>query len=149
MQNSNNIPHTLGIIETVDLPELGVFSERAKVDTGAYSGSIHCHSIERVKNSEGKVILRVIPIDTSYKPVEFTKFKETHATSSTGHRVHRYIVKTPICINDKTYTISIGLATRDTLKSKILIGRRFLRKYNLLVDVTKNQELDDDGGRKL
>lgn len=148
MQSKTISQQSLGIIETVSLPELGVVSEYAKIDTGAYSGSIHCHSIQKLKDADGKKFLRIVPIDPTHKPVDIYDFMVTYVTSSTGHRVHRYIIKTPIVINNKKYTISISLATRDKLKVKVLIGRRFLRKYLFLVDVTKNIELDGDGGNK-
>lgn len=139
----------LGIIETVSLPELGVATQHAKVDTGAYSGSIHCHSIKTMKSPDGTTFLRVIPIDETHKPVDIHTYKSAKITSSTGHTVRRYIITTPIIIKNKQYDITISLATRDRLKVKVLIGRRFLRKYQFLVDVTKNQELDGDGGNKL
>lgn len=149
MQN-NTLPQThLGIIEAVSLPELGVKAEYAKIDTGAYSGSIHCYSIKRMRAADGSRFLRVVPINSKHASVDIVDYKLTYITSSTGHRVRRYVIDTPIIINNNTYEISISLATRDRLKVKVLIGRRFLRKYQFLVDVTKNQELDEDGGHKV
>jgi hypothetical protein len=139
----------LGIIEAVSLPLLGVSHEYAKIDTGAYSGSIHCHSIKKMRGTNGIKFLRVVPIDVTHASVDIYDFKVADITSSTGHRVRRYIITTPIVIDGNKYEINISLATRDRLKVKILIGRRFLRKYQFLVDVTKNQELDGDGGNKL
>lgn len=149
MQNTMVSQKSLGIIEAVSLPALGVDMLHAKVDTGAYSGSIHCHSIKKMKTRDGKVFLRIIPIDDTHEPVDIDTYKVANITSSTGHTVRRYIITTPIIINNKQYDITISLATRDRLKVKVLIGRRFLRKYQFLVDVTKNQELDGDGGNKL
>jgi len=149
MQQSTIAQKHLGIIESVSLPELGVAAEYAKIDTGAYSGSIHCYSIKRMKTANGIRFLRVIPIDSKHSPVDIYDYKYAYITSSTGHRVRRYIITTPIVVNGETYEVSISLATRDRLKVKVLIGRRFLRKYQFLVDVTKNQELDEDGGNKV
>lgn len=149
MQKQTSSVQSLGIIEMVSMPELGITSEYAKIDTGAYSGSVHCESIKKLKAKDGSSFLRIVPIDALHSPVDIYAYRMTEITSSTGHTVRRYVIDTPIIINGEEYEISISLATRDRLKVKMLIGRRFLRKYNLLVDVTKNQELDDDGGNKV
>lgn len=139
----------LGIIEPVKLPDLGVDFAYAKIDTGAYSGAIHCESITPMRSELGRKYLQVVPVDATHRPVDIYRYRVTYTTSSTGHRIRRYVIDTFILINGKGYTISIGLATRDNMKVKVLIGRRFIRKNKLLVDVTKNQDLDDDGGKKL
>lgn len=138
----------LGIIESISLPELGVASVDAKIDTGAYSGAIHCESVEVVKRKDGVKVLRVVPIKPSAPAVEFEDYKRVPAKSTSGHREVRYIIDTPVIVQGKEYVISISITKRDHMKNMVIIGRRFLRKYEMLVDVTLNEELDDDGGRK-
>lgn len=139
---------TLGIIETVAFPGLGVAQVDAKIDTGAYSGALHCESIEEVKDENGKKHLKIVPIDPTYAPVLISRFAKVVARSSTGHMEQRYIATLEVVIKGKKYDIRIGLTRRTMMNVKVLIGRRFLRKNNMLVDVTINQELDTDGGRK-
>lgn len=139
----------LGIIEPVAFPALGVHRVFAKVDTGAYSGAIHCESIEEIVDEAGKKALKVVPIDETYAPVVIPKYAKVYARSSSGHRAQRYIISTSMTLNGETYTIRIGLTKRTMMNVKVLIGRRFLRNNAMLVDVTRNQELDNDGGRKI
>lgn len=149
MQQDLHNRTVLGIIEPIAFPELGVVEVLAKIDTGAYSGAIHCEVIEEVIHPEtGKKALKVVPIDESHKPVIIDKYSKVVAISSTGHRNQRYIATTKIVIDGKEYSIRIGLTKRTIMNMKVLIGRRFLRENAILVDVTHNQELDNDGGRK-
>lgn len=140
----------LGIIEPVAFPELGVPDILAKVDTGAYSGAIHCESIEEIVDEHtGKKALKIVPIDASRKPVIISRYAHVHARSSSGHRSRRYIITTKIEIQGEVYDIRIGVTQRSVMNVKVLIGRRFIRKNNMLVDVTHNKELDTDGGQKI
>lgn len=149
MWNLREKKKVLGIIEPVSFPGLGISEVLAKIDTGAYSGAIHCDLIEEVTDSStGEKMLRVVPIDSTYEPVIIRDYARVHARSSTGHREARYIATVQIKIAGKTYEIRIGLTRRKIMKVKVLIGRRFMRANNMLVDVNLNKELDLDGGGK-
>ena len=139
----------LGAFETVSLPELGIVDTIAKIDTGAYSGAIHCSEIKEVVHDDGRKVLRFTPSDNHSHATEIDHFISTYVRSSTGHRVKRYLFDTNIVIHDKTYTIRIGLTNRSDMKYEILIGRRFLREHGMLVDVRINQEYDTDGAKQL
>lgn len=136
-----------GSFEYASLPLLGIDSTVAKIDTGAYSGALHCSLIEVYKrSSDGQKILRFIPSKNHDYLTETDKYTYRYVRSSTGHRVKRYLIETEIVIRDKTYTITIGLSDRSDMQKEILIGRRFLREHNILVDTRINQELDSDIG---
>lgn len=139
----------LGILESVAFPDLGIAEVLAKVDTGAYSGAIHCESIEeQIDATTGKKILKIVPIDATCQPVVIRRYSKVVARSSTGHLNKRYIITTKMNINGEQYDIRIGLTKRSLMNVKVLIGRRFMREYDMLVDVTLNEQLDNDGGRK-
>lgn len=139
-----------GIVEKVSVPSFGIFDAPAKIDTGAYSGSLHCSKIkEVVRKSDGKRLLKFVPSDNHAHEVETGRFISTYVRSSTGHRVKRYVVDTEIVIDGETFPIRVGLSNRSDMSYEILIGRRFLREHNILVDVRKNQELDVDMEKKL
>jgi len=140
----------LGIIEQVSFPELGIESVSAKVDTGAYSGALHCEEIDEIIHPvTGKKALKIRPIDSAYSEVIIEHFKRVYTRSSSGHRLQRYVIETAMIVQGQEYMIKIGVTKRDLMNMKVLIGRRFLRKNKMLVDVTVNQEFDNDGGRKL
>jgi hypothetical protein len=48
-------------------------------------------------------------------------------------------------VQGKVYPIRIGLSDRSDMKRSVLIGRRFLRENDMLVDVRVHDEYDDEG----
>jgi|SRR5690606_13187326 len=138
-------PITVGSFEVVSFPDLGLEDLVAKVDTGAYSGALHCSEIKVIRQGlKREKVLRFKPHD---KPdFHHTKqFTERHVRSASGHRKKRYIIDTSITLQGVSYPISIGLSNRSTMKRPVLIGRKFLRENNLLVDVSLNTEYDEEG----
>jgi hypothetical protein len=137
---------TVGCLEHVGLPGLGIQKELAKIDTGAYSGALHCTDIRTVRRGLiRKRILKFTPLGDPALATETGKFIKTYVRSASGHRIKRYIIDTTIELQGKTYPIRIGLSDRTDLKRNVLIGRRFLRENNILVDVRVNQQYDDEG----
>ncbi len=135
----------LGILETVSLEKLGVIQALAKVDTGAFSGALHCTGIIVVRRGlTRKRILKFTPLGDPALTTETDQFIQKYIRSATGHRVKRYIIQTEITVKGVQYPIAIGLSDRSDMKRVILIGRRFLRNNAMIVDVRINQELDDE-----
>jgi hypothetical protein len=136
----------LGIFEQVSFPELGIIGVQAKVDTGAFSGAIHCTNIKVFRRGKDKRrILKFVALGQEKMALEVSNFEETHVRSSTGHRIKRFVIETSIEVAGELYQTKIGLSDRSDMKSEVLIGRRFLRENDLLVDVRKHSELDDEG----
>lgn len=139
-------PKIVGCFEAVSLPGLGVQDELAKIDTGAFSGALHCTDIKVVRRGLiRKRILKFAPLGSPELATETDTFIQTYVRSSTGHRIKRYIIDTTVEIQGEQYPIRIGLSDRTDMKRSVLIGRRFLRENNILVDVRINQEHDDEG----
>ncbi len=135
----------LGCFEYVDFPEFGIKSAIAKIDTGAFSGALHCTNIEVVRRGKGyKPILKFNLLGDETYRLETTDFKRTHIRSATGHRIRRYVIDTDVVVGGVTYPIRIGLSDRSDMRRPVLLGRRFLREHQLLVDVAINQQLDDE-----
>ena len=146
----NNKEEIFGIFEHVSIPELGIKNVLAKIDTGAYSGALHCTKIrEFFRKSDGKKVLRFTPSENHTNTMELTDYYTVHVRSSSGYRAKRYQFDTDIVINGNVYHTRIGLTNRSDMNFEILIGRRFLRENNILVDVRINQDLDTDGERKI
>jgi hypothetical protein len=137
---------SLGCFEEVSIPALGVIDVIAKVDTGAYSGAVHCTDIRVVRRGVlRRRVLKFTPLGDPALATETEAFQRTYVRSATGHRLGRYIIDADIFVKGKKYMVKIGLSDRTDLKSPVLLGRRFLRENNMLVDVSVNQEYDDEG----
>lgn len=130
-------PKTLGSFEPVIFPEFAKIGQiMAKIDTGAYTGSLHCTKIREIETKEGK-ILYFSPFDHPETEIAVTDFVVRYVRSSNGENQSRYFINTSINIHRETYPIVLSLADRSEMKWPVLIGRRFLRKNNFLVDVRK------------
>jgi hypothetical protein len=127
----------IGSFEQVSFPEFeAIGSTKAKIDTGAYTGALHCTKIREENTSEGSV-LHFSPFDHPEIEVTVDDFLVRHVRSSNGDSASRYFIKTKITLQGQTYPILLSLADRSEMKWPVLIGRRFLRTNNFLVDVSK------------
>lgn len=130
----------IGRKDIADFPELELENIAVKIDTGAFTSSIHCHQIEELEHNGNKVI-RFQLLDESHEQYKdkvfvFKNFKEKVIKSSTGHAESRFIIKTTIALFGKIYPIELSLSERGEMKYPVLLGRKLLRK-NFIVDVAK------------
>lgn len=126
----------LGTFESVDFPGFGVKNITAKIDTGAYTGAMHCSKIEIRETEQGKM-LYFEPFDNKKNAQLTTDYYRKTVKSSNGTREVRFIVSTEITIQDQTYPILLSLTDRSSMKYPVLVGRRFLRSHKMVVDATK------------
>lgn len=126
----------IGRIDKADFPTLDLFDIDIKIDTGAYTSSIHCHKVIIIDNELVCLFYDEGHPHYNGKEFKFKEFSTTKVKSSNGVVQDRYKVKTPIIIFNKKYSISLTLSTRDDMKYPILIGRKFLSK-KFMVDVNQ------------
>jgi hypothetical protein len=128
----------IGRTDKADFPLLDLFDIDIKIDTGAYTSSIHCHKVT-VENN----MLKCVFYDKEHplyngKEITFSSYKIAKVRSSNGVTQKRYKVNTTVILFDKAYKIDLTLSTRSKMKYPVLIGRRFLSK-KFIVDVTQKQ----------
>jgi hypothetical protein len=126
----------LGRYDRVDLPELGLYNIHAKVDTGAYTSSLHCH---RAAVTNG--VLEFILLDEEHPEFTglkftFSDFEERDIKNSFGEVERRFVITTTLKIFNEDITTEFSLSNRGSLKFPILIGRKIVRN-RFLIDVTK------------
>ena len=127
---------TLGRYDRVDLPELGLSNIHAKIDTGAYTCSLHCKMAEVVDGKLEFILLdQEHPEFTGMKFV-FANFEKRDIKNSFGEVEKRFVIVTSIAIFEEVITTEFSLSNRGSLKFPILIGRKILRN-RFLIDVTK------------
>lgn len=130
----------IGRLDKADFPKLDLQNIEVKIDTGAYTSSIHCHNIREVETKE-ETYLYFNLLDPSHpeyneKEIRLKKYNKTTVKSSTGHTEDRFVIKTKIRLFDKTYPISLSLSDRKDMKYPILIGRKLLTN-KFIVDVSR------------
>lgn len=130
----------IGRIEKITLPELSGYSLDAKIDSGAYTSSLHCHTIEQFE-LDGRKMVRFFLLDPDHpeyldKPFECPLFRIKKIRSSNGQMSERVIIRQKVQFCGEKGQIQLSLANRSEMKYPVLIGRRFIAgKY--LVDVSE------------
>lgn len=125
----------IGRREFVSFPELSLFTIEAKIDTGAYTSSLHVENIE-VKVENSKEVLNFTIKQQEEKQFRFETFSRKKIKNSFGEMEERYVIKTFISIGKKRILASISLSNRDNMRYPVLIGRRVL-KGKFLIDVNQ------------
>lgn len=131
----------IGRREKVDFPNLDLKGLVAKIDTGAYTSSLHCCKIREITRKNGTKYLFFIPLDiqhSKYTGVKFRtdNYKQKLVKSSNGKSELRFVILTQIKIGEEIFNTEITLTNRKDMKYPVLIGRKFI-KYKFMVDVSK------------
>jgi hypothetical protein len=123
----------IGRREIIDFPKLGITNMEAKIDTGAYTSSVHCENIE-VNYENSKPILYFTIKQEEVKTFRFEEFGQKKIKNSFGEMEERFVIKTVIHIGKKNILSTVSLTNRDNMRFPVLIGRRVL-KGKFLIDV--------------
>ncbi len=130
----------IGRKEKISLPEWDLKNIIAKVDTGAYSNSIHCEYIEKVLEEDKEILKFTLlsPKDKKYNGLVITSddFTQKKVKNSFGQTEIRYKVKTKIMIFQEELQTEFTLTNRGNMRNSILLGRKVIAG-KFLVDVQK------------
>jgi hypothetical protein len=115
----------LGWIERVALPELGLRTVAAKIDTGARTSALHVSSTRRLPSADGvERLLIVVPGARRRLEVEIHEWIVVLDTS--GRRERRPVIRTVLELGRIRRIIRIGLTDRGQMSCPLLIGRTAL-----------------------
>ncbi len=127
----------VGWREWVALPELGLSSIKAKVDTGARTSALHAFALEEYED-QGVAMVRfsIHPLQRNDDVVI-----ECHAavidhravTDSGGHQEERVVISSELQIPGASWPIELTLTCRDNMKFRMLLGRTAMRS-RMVVD---------------
>lgn len=134
------LPKIIGRKEKISLPKLGLSLVWAKIDTGAYTSSLHAEEIREEEVGGLKVlkfqVLMAGHPKFSGKTVTAKKYRQKKVKNSFGQAEVRFLIETEIRLAGETYKAEFTLSDRSNMKNSILLGRKVLRE-RFLVDVTK------------
>lgn len=133
-KNKNKI-RLIGRREFVDFPLLNLRRIEAKIDTGAYTSSIHCENIS-LNYENSKAILYFTIEEHGTEAFRFEEFSTKRIKNSFGEMEERYVIKTILKIGKKKIWLTVSLSNRDNMRYPVLIGRRVL-KGKFLIDVNQ------------
>ena len=114
----------------------------AKIDTGAFSGAIHAGNIQ-----ENDGVLSFDLMGDEKFHLETSEYLVRRVRNTHGGVKRRYFTKLKIRVSGEEYEALLGLDDRSRMKFDMLLGRAFLNKNSLIVDVHKSIELDEEWKR--
>jgi hypothetical protein len=140
----------IGRREVANLPEFGLDHVDVKVDSGAYTSSIHVSHCVEILGKDGP-LLEVIFLDSRHASFDnvkhyFKTFRIKKVKSSTGHDQMRYFIKCTIELMGRKIKTEFSLTERKGMRFPILLGRRLLNKRFIidtsLVNVSKQLKIE-------
>ncbi len=130
----------IGRKDKADFPEFPLCDINCKIDTGAFTSSIHCHQIKECIINEEKYIEFYLldPSHTEYSNEKFKtkRYKKKWIKNSFGKSEQRFVIETIITIFGEDYPIELSLSERSDMKFPILLGRKLLKGI-FIVDSSK------------
>lgn len=132
----------IGRQDVADFPELNLSELPVKIDSGAYTSSLHCHNIVELEvNGTKKIKCNFLdPEHEQYheKEITFEHFKKRKVKSSNGIVELRYSITTEIILFKTNYPIELTLTERGNMRFSVLLGRKFLSKKFIINPAIKN-----------
>jgi ribosomal protein S6--L-glutamate ligase len=126
----------LGWEEWAGLPDLGLPSLKAKVDTGAKTSALHARMItpfDREGATFVSFLVQPVPRHPSIEVSCTAQVVDQRAvTSSNGETEFRYVVATNLEIGVRRWPIELTLTNRETMNYRMLIGRQALMPGTLV-----------------
>lgn len=129
---------TVGWREWLSLPDLGINSIKAKVDTGARTSAIHAFEVDPFEK-DGKTWVRFAlhPNQGETDTViwcEAEVIDQRKVTDSGGHTEQRFVILTNVCLGSKTWPIEVTLTNRDNMLFRMLLGRTAMTAGHIVVN---------------
>ncbi len=126
----------LGWREWVSLPDLGIASIKAKVDTGARTSALHAFDVSLVEVDGVKTVrFKIHPLQRDSETVvecEAPLLDEREVRDSGGHSEMRYVIETRIAIGAAIHLAEVTLTNRDSMGFRMLIGRTAMKGHYLV-----------------
>lgn len=130
----------IGRKDIISFPDFGLQHVPVKIDSGAYSCTMHCQRISLLEENE-KQVLEVVFLDPGFPGYtgnvqRFTEFDRKKVKSSNGLAEERFFIRGSVRLFNETVETVFSLTERDGLRNPILLGRRLLNK-RFLIDTSK------------
>ncbi len=121
----------IGRKERITIKDISDVTMVAKIDTGAYSNSMHINKVE-----ENELGIELLLDNNIILFIEKGRYKYKNVISSNGVKETRIITRLSIKLGNKRYKTFFTFTDRTNMRNKVLLGRKFI-KGRYLVDVSQ------------
>jgi len=132
----------IGWKELVDLPDLGLSSLKAKVDTGARTTALHVATIRTLDDlGDDRAELEIVLAPDRRRPTHLVtarvqQLARIRVTDSSGNSQLRPVIETDLVLGPVRKRIRITLADRSSMLFRMILGRKAL-EGDFVVDVAE------------
>lgn len=120
----------IGVLETIDLPDLGLTGITTRIDTGAQTSALHVDHIQPRKRG-GKIDFEFHPdfhgVEDTIKCTALVH-DSRWIKSSNGERERRYVIKTTAVMGELSWEIELTLTDRSSMNHLMLLGREAMKE---------------------
>ena len=147
---SNSGQTIIGWREHIALPELGIDTMPAKIDTGARTSALHAVDQVLLDLDGLKWVEFMIPVHNRRTPQRLrAPFLEERDIKNTGGvPERRFVVRTQLKIGHRSWRIDVSLANREKMEFDIILGRSAIRGRDHLIDPGRSFVLGQPEARR-
>ena len=138
-------PEIIGWRDMVSLPDYGIETLAAKIDTGARTSALHAVD-QRLFEKDHQIWVRfIIPIPSRRRGVriEAPVVDERDIKNTGGVPERRLIVRTALVLGSHHWHIDVSLANREKMEFDLILGRTAIRDRGMLVNPRRSFLLGD------
>lgn len=120
---------TVGWREWVGLPDLGIPTIAAKIDTGARSSSIDVRNIEVLEDGDGQRVRFDVRLGRNRMVTAEAPLVDVRTVRNPGRggrEEQRYVIRTDLALAGTRWPIEVNLARRTRMTYRMLLGREAL-----------------------
>lgn len=117
----------LGWREWIGLPELEAGATLAKMDTGAWSNTLHAEEITLRDNGMERIVRFRLAKNGNWIERPLHEWRRVRDTG--GHDTLRPVIRTTLEIAGEDRDIQLCLQDRSRMRHRLILGRRFLREF--------------------
>ena len=129
-------PLEIGWREHVGLPDLGIPSLRAKIDTGARTSALHATDLETFERRGIVWATFIVPFRSggpgSRCEVQIADQRSIKNTG--GDAEHRQIIETTMVLGRRRWLIGVSLTNREHMEFDLILGRTAIRRHRMLIN---------------
>ena len=129
----------IGWREHVGLPELGISSMRAKIDTGARTSALHAMDVEGFERDGDAWVRFSVPLGRKKEMLcEAPITHRRHIKNTGGSSEQRPIIETTLVLGQRRWLIEVSLTDRGNMEFDLIVGRTAIRRHRMVVDPSRS-----------
>lgn len=125
----------VGWMEYVDLPDLGLYDIKAKIDTGARTSALHAKDIDAFKKGQDDWV-RFTTHGThgrSDVSIEAPIHTMRSIKNTGGVAQDRIVIRSKFRLARRWWTIDLSLTNRENMTFGLIVGRTALKNHSIAV----------------